>query len=330
MRITPISMPSPIVRSRRLGRIRPARISLGSFAIALLATAFVTNASAAPHGPPTGADFAKLQDELARVQQELRDQRQLILQLMQMHDALLKYVQLGGAAPTGTRPPAPLPVPAAPEPAAPAPAASAGNAAPTDLPAAPGGRASINGKIRGSAAALGEAYVYLDGPKSIAARAPTLEVKQVGRQFVPNVAVVQVGGRVVFPNEDKVFHNVFSRTPGDAFDLGTLKAGDKPEPVVLLKPGHVEVFCNIHSKMRADILVVPNGHWARVRSDGSFTLPAVPLGTHNVVLWGPSIKPVTQRVDVTAAGGTASFAADDVTRGPHPNKQGGAYESYEN
>ena len=329
MGITPSSTPSPIVRSPRLGRIGPARIKLGAFAIVLLASAVVSNATAAPHGPPTGADFTKLQDELARVQQELRDQRQLILQLMQMHDALLKYVQLGGAAPAGGRPPAPPPV-AAPEPA-PGPAtASALNAAPAELPTAPGGRASITGKIRGSAAALGDAYIYLDGPKSLAARAPALEVKQVGRQFVPSVAVVQVGGRVLFPNEDKVFHNVFSRTPGDAFDLGTLKAGDKPEPVVLLKPGHVEVFCNIHSKMRADILVVPNGHWTRVRADGSFTLPAVPLGTHNVVLWGPSIKPVTQRVEVTAAGGTASFSADGVTRGPHPNKQGGAYESYEN
>ena len=330
MRITPSSTPSPIVRSRRLGRIRPTRLSLGGFAVALLTCGFVTNASAAPHGAPTGADFAKLQDELARVQQELRDQRQLILQLMQMHDALLKYVQLGGAAPAGARPPAPSPAPAAPELVGPPPVAPAKDAPPAEPATAPGGRASITGKIRGSAAALGEAYIYLDGPKSIAARAPTLEVKQVGRQFVPNVAVVQVGGRVLFPNEDKVFHNVFSRTPGDEFDLGTLKAGDKPEPVVLLKPGHVEVFCNIHSKMRADILVVPNGHWTRVRSDGSFTLPAVPLGTHNVVLWGPSIKPVTQRVEVTAAGGTASLSADGITRGPHPNKQGGAYESYEN
>lgn len=296
---------------------------------ALMATlAVATPAAAAPHGPPTGADFAKLQDELARVQQELRDQRQLILQLMQMHDALLKYVQLGGAAPAGTRPAAPAPAAVLPEPALP-PAPSTREASPEPAAAA-AGRAAITGKIRGSAGGLGEAYVYIDGPKSIAAHAPTLEVKQVGRQFVPNVAVVQVGGRVAFPNEDKVFHNVFSRTPGDAFDLGTLKAGDKSDPVVLMKPGHVEVFCNIHSKMRADILVVPNGHWTRVRGDGSFTLPAVPVGTHNVVLWGPAIKPVSQRVEVTAAGGTASFSADPASHGPHMNKQGGAYESYEN
>ena len=315
MGATPSSTPSSI-----------ARLVIGTLSTTL---AFASPAAAAGHGPPTAADFAKLQDELARVQQELRDQRQLILQLMQMHDALLKYVQLGGAAPVGGRQPVPSPAaPPLPEPALP-PAAASREVAP-EAAAAPGGRASITGKVRSGAGPLGEAYVYLDGPKSIASRAPTLEVKQVGRQFVPSVAVVQVGGRVAFPNEDKVFHNVFSRTPGDAFDLGTLKAGDKSDPVVLMKPGHVEVFCNIHSKMRADILVVPNGHWTRVRADGSFTLPGVPVGTHNVVLWGPSIKPVSQRVDVTAAGGTASFSADAAAHGPHMNKQGGAYESYEN
>lgn len=329
MGVTPSSTLSPLpLTRRRLTDASRMVVRIGLTGVVIGALTLATTPVAAAHGPPTAGDLAKLQDELARLQQEVRDQRQLILQLMQMHDALLKYVQLGGAAAAGGRPAVAAPAAATLPEAAPASAAPVREAAP-EPGAAPGGRAAITGKIR-SAAALGEAYVYLDGPRTVASHAPTLEVKQVGRQFVPNVAVVQMGARVAFPNEDKVFHNVFSRTPGDAFDLGTLKAGDKSEPVVLLKPGHVEVFCNIHSKMRADILVVPNGHWARVRADGSFTLPAVPVGTHNVVLWGPSIKPVTQRVDVTPAGGTASFSADAAAHGPHMNKQGGAYESYEN
>src|SRR4051812_20603195 len=112
------------------------RTVLGPVLGALLATLAVANpAAAAPHGPPTGADFTKLQDELTRVQQELRDQRQLILQLMQMHDALLKYVQLGGAAPAGARPAAPAPAAALPEPALP-PAASSREAPPEPATAA--------------------------------------------------------------------------------------------------------------------------------------------------------------------------------------------------
>ena len=276
--------------------------------------------------PPSAVDFGRIESELGRLQQEVREQRQLIFQLMQMHDALLKYLQLGGAGgPSASTPPPPS-MPGVP------PGTSAGKAPETVVVggANPAGlRGSISGRIRSTDADLGEIYVYIDGPKSMPSHPVTVEIKQVGRQFVPAVSVVQVGTRIIFPNEDKVFHNVFSRTPGDAFDLGTLKAGDKPSPVVLLKPGHVQVFCNIHSRMRADILVVPSGAWTRVRPDGTFQLAGVPIGNRLVVLWGPALKPTTQRVEVTPAGATAIFSAELMARRPHLNKQGGAYESYE-
>jgi hypothetical protein len=89
------------------------------------------------------------------------------------------------------------------------------------------------------------------------------------------------------------------------------------------------VFCNIHSGMRADVLVVPNGHWARVRGDGSFTLPGIPLRTRRIVLWGPSIKPLMQQVEVTATGSTVTFSAENKARAPHLNRTGGACGSYE-
>jgi plastocyanin len=287
---------------------------------------------AADPPPPTAADFARLQAELARVQQELRDQRQLIFQLMQMHDSLLKFVSSGAGGGAALPPSsASLGEVAAPGAGAPvAPAASAGPAAtePSIGVAAGGGLGSISGRIHASGD-IGDAYVYLDGPKSVPARPPTVEIKQRAKQFVPAVTVVPVGTRVLFPNEDKIFHNVFSSTPGDAFDLGTVKAGDKSSPVTLLKPGHVEVFCNIHSKMRADILVVPNVHWTRVRPDGSFEIKGVPVGARRVVLWGPGLKPVSQRVDVTASGTSTTFTAESSATKPHLNKQGGAYGSYD-
>ena len=77
---------------------------------------------------------------------------------------------------------------------------------------------------------------------------------------------------------------------------------------MLLKSGPVEIFCNIHSKMRSDVLVVPNGHWTRVAADGSFQISGVPAGTRRVVLWSPTLKPVSEQVEVTAKGGTATFS----------------------
>jgi plastocyanin len=304
-------------------------------AVALLATLlvpgprFMGQVASAADVAPTAADYARLQQELARVQQELREQRQLILQLMQMHDALLKYV----SSASGGGPPPPALTPSAPRAgeaaAGTAGEAAAGAAAGGATAAAAGGTGSISGRVRASNGELGEAYVYVDGPKVVSSHAGSVEIKQRGKQFVPAVAVVPVGTRIFFPNDDKVFHNVFSPTPGDSFDIGTVKAGEKPNPVVLLKPGHVEIFCNIHSKMRADVLVVPNTHWARVRADGSFQIAGVPVGSRRVVLWGPALKPTAQKVDVTPAGASAQFVADTAPPAAHMNKQGGAYGSYE-
>ena len=189
------------------------------------------------------------------------------------------------------------------------------------------------GSISGQATVDGrpptDAYVYLEGPRSTPAHPTTLEIAQRNRRFVPSVAVVPVGAHVLFPNRDPTFHNVFSNTPGDAFDVGTLKAGETHQPVVLLKPGHVEVFCNIHSSMRADVLVVPNSHWTRVRADGTFQLPGVPTGRRHLVLWGPNLKPASLQVEVKAAGTTATFSTEGYQPPPHLNKNGAAYGSYE-
>jgi plastocyanin len=279
-------------------------------------------AKGAEPAAPSAGDFARLEAELARVQQEVREQRQLILQLMQMHDSLLRFVQSTTSGGGGAYPPLPA-APGAPRPAAPAEGPGPDTGGGGTASARSG---SISGRVHGT---IGEAYVYVDGPKAVPSRPPTVEIKQQSKQFVPAVSVVPVGTKVLFPNEDKIFHNVFSTTPGDAFDLGTVKSGDKPSPVVLLKPGHVEVFCNIHSKMRADILVVPNGHWTRVKQDGSFQISGVPVGSRRIVLWGPGLKPVSQNVEVTAAGASATLSAETSAVKPHLNKQGGAYGSYD-
>jgi len=280
---------------------------------------------------PSAADMARLEGELARVQQDLREQRALIFQLMEMHTSLLKYLQGGAAARGEALPPLPSTSGASGLGGGPAgPGAGAAADAALDRGPAPASTGTISGIVRPKGAALGEAYVYVDGPKVIASRGRTVEIKQRGKQFAPPVTVVQTGTRVLFPNEDKIFHNVFSPTPGAAFDLGTVKAGDRPNPIALMKPGHVEIFCNIHSGMRADVLVVPNAHWTRVRPDGTFQISGVPFGPRQVVVWGPGLKPAAQRVELNGTGAVANFAPEAAPAQRHLNKSGGEYGSYEN
>ena len=194
-------------------------------------------------------------------------------------------------------------------------AASAGDAG-KDGGASGHEAATVTGKVRSSGGAIGEAYVYIDGLRS-SARGHTVEVKQRDKQFAPRVLVVPLGTQLVFPNQDTVIHNVFSTAPGNSFDLGSVKGGETSPPVVLLKPGPVEIFCNIHSKMRADVLVVPNNHWTRVAADGSFSLSGVPVGSRRIVLWSPTLKPISQQVDVTPKGGTVTFTSEAMSARPH-------------
>src|SRR5262249_26172976 len=131
---------------------------------------------------------------------------------------------------------------------------------------------AIEGKVAVSDGDLGDVYVYVENVKSPSARGKTIEIRQEGKQFSPRVAVVQTGTTVYFPNFDAIYHNVFSSSARNSFDLGSYRAGEKPRSVTLTAPGVVDVFCNMHQKMSAAILVVPSPLFTKVRPDGTFRL----------------------------------------------------------
>jgi len=291
----------------------------------MITAALAVMLAAAPGASP---DVAQLQTDVARLQQELREQKQLLLQFMQVdqqrYDMLLQIIRSsqGAPPPVGAVPSMPaLPGTAVPPPATP-------GGADTVEKAIKSGSGTVSGRVHLPKDA-GEVYVYVEGTRGPSGRGKVFEIKQKEKQFTPRVAVVPVGTRLSFPNMDAVFHNVFSKSPGNAFDLGGIKAGEKPGSVVVSQPGHVEIFCNIHSKMRADVLVVPSAYYAKVRPDGSFELPSVPIGSRKLVLWGPGLKPSSQRVDVTPGGATVSFAAELDPVRPHTKKDGQPYGSYD-
>jgi len=306
---------------------RPLKINAFGWAFMLAAALAPAPVVAAP---AEAADVTRLQGEVERLKQELADQRQLILQLMQSeqqrYDVVLRFLRAGGAAGAGDV--SALPPPPSPSTVMPKSGSTGGDSGGKESGGSGHEAATVSGRVRAGSGQIGEAYVYVDGLRS-SARGHTVEIKQRDKQFAPRVTVVPLGTKVVFPNQDTVIHNVFSTAPGNSFDLGSVKGGETSPPVVLLKPGPVEIFCNIHSKMRADVLVVPNNHWTRVAADGSFSLSGVPIGVRKIVLWSPTLKPVSQQVEVTAKGGTVSFNSEATSIRPHLNKRGQAYGSYD-
>ena len=120
----------------------------------------------------------------------------------------------------------------------------------------------------------------------------------------------------------------FSPSPTQPFDLGSYKQGEKAGVVRMFHPGVVEVLCNMHAKMRDDVLVVPNRHYVKVNGDGTFRLDNVPVGARQVVAWTPDAKPMTESVALTAAGASVRFALQ-VEKAPVPlDKTGNVRPAY--
>lgn len=278
---------------------------------------------AADEGAPSRAEFNKLQTEV-------REQKQLLLETLQAeqqrYEMLLKIIRAqGGGASTESLPALPSPGGASSAPSE----KGAERSRRTAAAEAERRTAALEGKIQlppGTRSA--DVYVYVENVKAGHVKGKSIEIKQENKQFSPRLAVVQAGTSVLFPNFDAIYHNVFSMSPHNSFDLGSYRAGDKPRSVTLTTPGVVEIFCNMHQKMSADVLVVPSPLYTKVRADGTFRIENVPLGVRKVVAWSPGIKPAQQRVEVTPAGGEASFALEREEGRAHANKLGQAYGSY--
>lgn len=129
------------------------------------------------------------------------------------------------------------------------------------------------------------------------------EMAQQDEQFVPHILPVVRGANVEFPNEDDVYHNVFSLSSAKSFDLGRYPRGAS-RSVTFNTPGTVQVFCHIHADMSGVILVLDNPFFATPDAAGRFVIDGVPPGDYSIVGWHERIKPVVRHVTVTA-GGTA-------------------------
>ena len=288
-----------------------------SQALACFAAAFalVPEARSDPRTP----DRPVTQADLDRLEQKLEAQQRTLDKLLQLNEQYLR--QLVGLLSDARTPGAGDPSPAEGQPArdAPRPAEPRVAARPRVAPKT----GAIMGKVTGGG---GEALVYVDDIATTSRGAAAMN--QEGKQFKPRVLAVPRGTRVDFPNRDAVFHNVFSLTPNNSFDLGSYQQGAS-KSVTMTKPGVVTVYCNMHSQMVGYILVTPSALFTQAGEDGAFRLPNIPVGHHRIVAWAPNAKPMIAEVDVTDGEPAAlEFALKRGHAGPHTNKDGMAYGSY--
>lgn len=156
----------------------------------------------------------------------------------------------------------------------------------------------LQGVARVGGRATANAVVWLEAPQGgRASDGRAVVVSQRNLAFAPKVLAVQVGTTVTFPNDDRVFHNVFSFHDGQRFDLGTYPVGTSGK-VVFSRAGVSRVFCNIHPHMAAYVVAVDSPYFAVTGDDGAFALGGVPPGRYTYRAWRSSGDTVTGVVDV--------------------------------
>jgi plastocyanin len=290
--------------------------------IIVVAVAYLATGDARSEGPgkSRGAARAPTAEEFAALKQRVDEQHEL---LMMLSFEVRQLLQSTGRAGPGVAPP-------------PAPrggdvvgggGGSGGTGGPVSVVLPVSKLATITGRVEVKGKPWGPIYVYVENVKESPVDR-SVEILQKDRSFIPNVLVVQKGTRVAFPNGDPFLHNVFSPSATQPFDLGSYRQGDAAGAVRLFQPGVVEVLCNMHAKMRANVLVVPNHYHVKASGDGSFRLENVPVGSRQLVAWTPDARPVTEAVTLTGAGANVKFALQVGPPPPRIDKDGKPRSGY--
>ena len=173
------------------------------------------------------------------------------------------------------------------------------------------------------------AYVYVDNILAPPVKGEQKVIQQSGKKFMPGWAVVQRGTAISFPNRDNIYHNVFSLSAGNSFDLGLYNSASDAKLHTFTEAGPVDIYCNIHPEMAARVLVVPNRYYAKVKPDGTFVIGGVPAGRRKVVAWAPESSPAVAWVEVGSGKPAELHLKLEPKGAAHKNKAGQSYGSYE-
>jgi len=130
----------------------------------------------------------------------------------------------------------------------------------------------------------------------------TTRIKQEGAVFDPHVLPVVAGTTVEWPNNDQIFHNVFSVSEAKEFDLGLYKGNPDDKRITFDKAGRVDVFCSIHANMHCIVLVLENPYFDVADEKNHYSISNVPPGTYQLTAWHERMPAQTREITVPATG----------------------------
>lgn len=151
-------------------------------------------------------------------------------------------------------------------------------------------------------------------------------VSQKDRKFDPRVLPILKGTTVEFPNDDLIFHNVFSLSKCKPFDLDVYPPGTS-KYVTFDKTGWVKVYCNIHPQMVSHIIVLDNSYFSITNRSGLFVIPDVPDGEYTLRVWYEFGSDIHREIQLSGPSlfNTSFLINEDKKFIQHRNKFGKPY-----
>ncbi len=161
-------------------------------------------------------------------------------------------------------------------------------------------------------------FAYLVKPKGsnpeavneLLSRSPKVELDQKNCEFIPYVQAIHQDQTLLIKSSDPVNHNVryaaFSNSPFNQI----LAPRGQMEVKLIAERRPIVVACDIHSWMKAYVMVFDHPFFAITAPDGSFEIKGVPAGEQNLVLWQEKVGYVNPE---KARGTPVSVRAGEVT-----------------
>jgi plastocyanin len=197
------------------------------------------------------------------------------------------------------------------------------------LMAISGEASSVTGRVRFLGRAPGvtaPTIVYAESLDGRHVQPGKFKMEQKNKSFSPHVLAVPVGSGITFPNQDPIFHNVFSLSRPGPFDLGLYRDGES-KTWTFTAPATYHVFCNIHPQMSAVILVLPTSYITEADAMGSYRLD-LPPGRYRLTAWSERGEPANVELMVGSSGMNAPELSVDESKfvnTQHKNKYGQDY-----
>lgn len=132
-----------------------------------------------------------------------------------------------------------------------------------------------------------------------AAANPTID--QRGCAFVPRIVVVATGGTVDFLNNDRLLHNIHA-TPKLNVSFNRTQPKDRTIPVTFQKAEIIRIDCDLHSWMRAWVVVADHPYYRVTLGDGAFAYDNLPAGRYRIHIWHERLGTATREVTVPDKG----------------------------